>query len=299
MEKGKKSLRTILSYSLMFAMLISSLFMFRSALAEPQMSNDAEGILVSQSIHSEYDLYKEFINTSDEDLLKIGYTKEQIRAMKNINYKDALKSKVDKLNKLDDVALKNAGYDKEHINIIRNYTGTEEQINALSASLALSTYKGSSSKSSSYSQINFRTDWTWSSVPVWLETDILAVSWTEGMYVDLNSSYTYANYDLYNEWYESYDRTLSTPVFSNLNTGAYIKFDIGHHNNDIGGLYAKKGKFGYKISRNAYVSQIAVQAKYGHNQMAVQPSVSIPAGLSISFSWSLVEAAILDKQFYL
>jgi len=294
--ESKKIVKQFFSISLMLAILIS-MFSLNYVFAQSQPITNEEETLVSKTVNNEYDMYKEFINTSDEDLVKKGYTKEQIKEMKSINYKDALKGKVDQLSKLDDKSLSNAGYDQEQINMIRNYVGTEQQMYALSANLALSTYKGSSSKSSSYSQINFRTDWIWSSVPVWLYTDILAVSWTEGMYVNLNSTYTYANYNLYNEWYETYDRTESTTVYSNLNTGAYIKFDIGFHNNDIGGLYAKTGQFGYYISRNAYVSQIAVQAKYGHNELSIQPSVSIPSGLSINFSWSLVDEAILDQQF--
>ncbi|QWU16655.1 hypothetical protein SAMN04487895_12355 [Paenibacillus sophorae] len=266
---------------LVFALMLSICF---SSIAKAESSSD-EGTLVSQTVTNEYDMYKKFNSKSDEQLINEGFSEEKIKELRSVDYKKEIKEKADKLAKVDVKLLKDLGYTQEQIKDIKNYTGTEEQLYSISATLALSTYYGTSSKSSTYSQVNFRTDWTWSSAPINLFTDALAVPWSEGMYLDTASSYTFGKYDLYDEWSEAYQQTQTVPVQADLNRGAYIKIDMGYHNNDIGGLYAKKGKFGYKIFKSALVNEVAVQPTYGHAAVGIPAiSISFPAGLSVDFS---------------
>lgn len=251
-----------------------------------------EGTLLSQTVTNEYDSYKSFKNKSDEQLVKEGYSEVEIKELKSFDYKGEIKKKAERLAKVDSKKLEERGYTKDQIKDIKNYKGTEEQIYSLSASLALSTYYGASSKSSTYSQINFRTDWTWSSAPVNLFKDVLAVPWTEGMYLDTASSYTYGQYSYYDEWDETLYQTYSTTVTPDLNKGASIKFSMGYHDIEFGGLYSKKGKFGYKLFKSSLVNEVAVQPNYGHSTISVtSPTVAFPWGLSVEFSYGTSTAA--------
>lgn len=282
------------TYLVMALVLMLSLCFTNLVSAE---SISEEGTLLSQTVTNEYDLYKDFQNKSDEQLVKEGYTQEKIKELKSLDYKGKIKKKAERLAKVDIKKLEEMGYTKDQIKDIKQFTGTEEQIYSLSATLALSTYYGASSKSSTYSQINFRTDWTWSSAPYWLLEDILAVPWSEGMYLDTGSSSTYGQYSYYDEFAETFYQTYSTTVTPDLNKGASIKFDTGYHDSDFGGLYAKKGKFGYKLFKSTLLNEVAVQPTYGHTTVSVgSPSVSFPAGLSVSFSYQT--SAEASNYFY-
>lgn len=162
------------------------------------------------------------------------------------------------------------GYTKEQIEIIRNFTGTEEQIYALSAELWLSTYVLSHSHSSTYSQATLRTDWSWTQAPNCVFTDILAVAWSEGMYLDTGSSSTYGKCG-----YGANGSTIrtTTPI-PDLNKGAYIKIPMTDSSVSPAGSWCHNGKFGYKITRQANVLELAVQAVYGHSQLTINPSVT-------------------------
>jgi hypothetical protein len=282
MKIFRKSVSRILSLllvlSLMLAVCISS--------AVSAETNTEHETLVSQTVANEYDMYKDFNSKSENLLIKDGYTKNQITDLKSVDFKQELKKKVDRLAKLDDTQLVAKGYSVEQIKDIKNYTGSEEQVYALSATLTFTTIIVGTSKSSTYSQATFRTSFTWSSVPVWLETDIIAVPWSEGMYLDTGSFFTYGEYDYYDEYTDTYVSTSSTTVTPELNKGASIKIDMGDHNSDIGGVYAKKGVMGYRIFKEASVTAIAIQPTYGHTTLHIgSPSVSFPAGVSVSFSW--------------
>jgi len=287
-----RNFRKISSLVLALTLAIGTIGTKVSVKAE-EITPDAQETLVSQSVQNEYDMYKSFMKKSDETLKNEGYSDTEIKSMKSQDYVSRLTKKVEKCNKLDEGTLRKLGYSKEQIKMIREYNGSEEQVYALSASLWLSTYVLSYSKSSSYSQVTCRTDFTWTSCPVWLETDIVAATWSEGLYAETSSSYTYGKYDYYDEWTDTYDRTIRPSVSPCLNTGISMKVDMGFHNNDIGGLYAKKGSLGYKMSRQALVEQISIEAKYGHQQWVVSPSVSfgLPSSISISFNSTCNEEA--------
>lgn len=263
-----------------------------SGVAKAESSFEEGGTLLNQTVVNEYDMFKEFTSKSTETLLSEGFSSEEIQEQKSLDYKAEMQELVDKLAKVNTRSLEKAGHSPEQIEIIQNYTGTEDQIYGLSASLAFSTYYGASSASSSRSEINFRTDWTWSSAPIWLNTDIVAVPWSEEMYLDSGSSYTYGKYDLHDEWDERYQTTQTVNVTADLNRGAYIKIDMGYHNNDVGGLYAKKGKFGYKLFKSDLVKEVAIQPTYGHSQLNVtSPTVSFPWGVSVEFEWGVNKEA--------
>jgi len=251
-----------------------------------------QGTLLSKTVVNEYDKFKEIQSKSDEELLKKGYSNEDLKAIRSIDYKDELKKRVDKEAKLDKDTLKAMGYTEDQIHVIYNYTGEESQVYALSAELWLSTYVLSYSKSSSLSQASLRTDWTWTQRPVWLETDILAAIWSEGMYVQ-SGSQTFGKANYYYIDYGTFKKTNSISVTPNLNVGASIKIPMALWETD-GNAWAKTGEFGYKITRQSLVEELSVHTDYGHNEWTVSPTVTFGPFPGLTFSYSVFSQATND-----
>ncbi|OMD04077.1 hypothetical protein [Paenibacillus odorifer] len=264
--------------------------LFNTASANPvDPAEGGKGILVSQTVSNEYDSFKKIQSTSFEDLKAMGYTEEDIEYIKNFDYEASMQVKVNKLQKLDESLLENAGYDEKQITTIQNYSGTEEQLARASATLSLSTYRNGSSSSSTFSSITFSTYYNWSSAPNFLLTDIVAVPWSEGMYLDnSNSNATISYVDLTTG---AFIKTANPTVVPNINTGASIKFGLGYAINGTE-AYAKSGNFNYRLTKNSKVTEVAIQPAYGHTFLSVvSPTVTYPGGLAVTFSYQVSKEA--------
>ncbi|MDI6915825.1 MAG: hypothetical protein QMC95_16680 [Desulfitobacteriaceae bacterium] len=271
-----KNLIKLSSIFLTFALLNMSFVQVASAATKP------DKILISQTVINEYDKYKELVNKSDETLIKEGHSKEDIKNIRSFDFKAEFQKKVEEKAKLDDDTLLKSGYTKDRIKIIRNYKGTDDQIYALAAQLWLSTYIIDHYKSSTLSYADLRTDWTWTDCPVFLNTDLLAAAWSEGMYYQSNNSYAVANYYSQGIPY-TYDNSVTLTVQPNLNTGASVQIPLAQWKMN-GNTFAKSGQWGYQISRQALVNELAVKVQYGHNQWSLSPSVQFSPAPSLTFS---------------
>jgi len=247
--------------------------------------------LMVQSVSNEYDTYKNLKNKSNNELTRLGYSTQNINYINNFNYDEKMQEKVVKLKSNSEKTLYAKGYSKEQISAIYNYQGTELQKNLLAAQLTLSTFSGPKEQTATFSYINFRTNFSWSSEPFFIFDDILAVAWSEDMYLDTNKSNSFAvvNYisEITGEWVSSNNPSV-TPE---LNKGAYIKFSM----TKPAGLtmsYAQNGRFFYRLTKKDRVKEVAVQPTYGHTVVKIgSPSVSFPLGVGVSFSWQVVEEA--------
>ncbi|KJR49317.1 hypothetical protein UF75_0395 [Desulfosporosinus sp. I2] len=253
-------------------------------------STQDTSILVSKTVTNEYDKYKELTSKSDQTLLQEGYSKEDLKKLRSIDYKAELKKRVVENAKLDDETLNKKGYTPEQIMQIRSYVGTEDQLQALSASLYLSTYVLSHSKSSSLSTANLRTDWTWTSAPILEMQDVVAAAWSEGMYLQSANSYATASY--YNQSSDVYHHTETYSVTPNLNNGASVTFNV--LSASYPGTYAKTGQFGTYVSKQSSVLELAVKTQYGHSTIFVRPSVSFSGTPGLSFSTGVTTEGTQD-----
>lgn len=288
----KMQLKKVLKMASLF-LVVTLLFNLSSVNTLSAASNTDKKVLVSKTSTSEYDKFKEFNRESVDSLIKKGYTKEEIEFRKNFDYPTELKKNVEKRAELDNDALNEMGYTNEQIEIIRNYTGTEEQMYALAATLNLSTYILSHGQSDSSSYAVLRTEFTWTTCPMFIATDALAASWTEGMYLMVDDSQTYARL-------KYGTTTKSATCYRAGNSGGYIKFPMTIQQ---GAKWCKSGEFSYKIAKQARVKEIATEAAYGHTQLQLNPTVTFGvnssgvAAAGISFSYGCFTQADTSSDY--
>ncbi|WP_088225406.1 hypothetical protein [Desulfosporosinus sp. FKB] len=283
----KKVMKLVSSVIVSALLLNVALVIPASAQSIPVNTNNKE-VLVGQTVINEYDKYKELINTNDDTLLSEGYSKEEVNKLRSVDYKGLLKARVEKNAKLSDNDLIKKGYTSNQISQIRNYKGTEDQMQALSASLYLSTYNTYHINSPSKSEADFRTDWTWTSPPIFERDDLWAATWSEGMYLMDSVSFATAQYYLQTDDTYHHSEYLGS-LTPNLNNGASKKIYL--ISSSYPGTYAKTGSVYYDISKQAQVPELAVLAKYGHTQIAINPTVafSTSGALGITFSYGVAE----------
>lgn len=207
---------------------------------------------------------------------------------------------------MSDSKLEGLGYSEEAIQNLKSLgeNPTENQLAAASSNLTINVYAGvQHGHNSSLSWAVYYMTWAWSSQPVWNEKDMVAIAWSEGMYLtpSSESSFTHAYVNYYNDsdgsfWNKEYYSTAITP---DLNRGASVTFSQGK---SVGGypttVWAKSGAMEVKLTKQANVPEMCVQVAYGHSVLSGTPSVSFSvsgsgasASVGISFSWFMKSVA--------
>lgn len=189
---------------------------------------------------------------------------------------------------LSDRKLVDMGYDKESIDILRNFDGSEDQIVTLSASLSLSCsisqyfYR----EGKTYAVISY--NWSWSSMPFWTMTDIIGIAWDPSFYQtpnNVNDKQTISKYNG-NTYVGTYVTALSCKSPGNA-AGCEFPVLINERKNH----WAKSATGKVYIAASGYVSEMGVRVAYGHSTGVGSPGVSFPGGVSISFTGNCSEAA--------
>jgi hypothetical protein len=240
---------------------------------------------------SEYDMYKETINKTDEELLEEGYTLEQTKELREKDFVEELKTR----SKLDEKDLKDMGYDEEQIKILKNFSGTEAELYALSAKAEIKISEVCSSKSSDVSKCKITVRWDWTHCPMWLYTDIAAVGWTDGMYCDTSDDDNRVILCWHNKYNNKVLNISDGRMIADTNKGVYVKHDIGRAQFSA---YLKSGIMYITVKKKALVKEMAFIAKYGHSQVTGNPSVTLSkngATMGIQFSRNVKVMDVDDK----
>lgn len=127
---------------------------------------------------TEKDIYLNWLNANNEELMAQGYTLEQVQEIRNID----LENKFQELGKLSDNDLASRGYTKEDISIIQQYNGepiyeNSEILNVLASNELSGWYTTANGYSCSTKQIGMRYNWRWDRAPIVLSTDVAVVAW--------------------------------------------------------------------------------------------------------------------------
>ncbi|SHI07848.1 hypothetical protein [Clostridium grantii] len=236
---------------------------------------------------NEYEQYKSLKELKDFELEELGYTKEDIKEFKNLDYKKELKDR----SKLSKEQLKNMGYSDEKINGLKSYDGSEEQTSTLSATLSLSSniYSASATKY----KVNF--NWAWSSAPIFWGNDVVGCAWsgTNPSSQPMNLAYSSNSYHtIYYKWTDTGKTYSQTGAITRLNDYGLVAmhFSEGTNLGEGIGTYAYKGSGRIEVNtiNSATSQEICMRFEYGHNTIGLKPSVSASGsgvGLNISFSW--------------
>ena len=238
---------------------------------------------------NEYDAYKYYISLSDAELLEGGFSKDDITYLRNLDFKAELKKRAD----LPTSELRDLGYSDQEINKLRTYDGSDNiQPYAATGLITSNLYKASPT------QFKIMFNWSWSSCPVFMKTDMIAIVWSAtspsglalNSSLDKSSSNTYHNVTYY-DTYTNKSTTKSIPVYpKNEYGGASSSFSVAGVSEGYGYIcWASKG--GGQITVNAVgnssISELFMRFEYGHTYIAGTPSFSISgSGSSIGISFN-------------
>jgi hypothetical protein len=265
---------------------------------------------------TEYDLYKQMISKTDEELKKQGLNDEEIKELRNFDFNKVLLERA----KLNNDELKKMGYTDEQIFKLKKLYGqikdTRQAKDKISvqdiyaagifADLILTTWLVSGSDTS----ITVGFSWRWSNLPVYYGgRDVIAVIWqgtnTNGqpINVSIDTSASYHKVQETNTTSPQLDGKVTNLSFEveDYYHSAKSEFQLGYRIEDMIGWY-QNGWGVIKVNRTGshYIKEVAMKISYGHTYILVNPGVSFsPISFSINFNWNCenmaTENAIYSK----
>lgn len=267
------------------ATIISSTVMFSQVHADTNKNDEMIQFNLNDSknqsfsiTQNEYEMIKELRNKSNEELEKSGYSKEQINDL--YNYEENFKVHIDELNLMSDEELENFNYTNDQINRIRNFSGSEQEIAPLAATIDNQISKNSSTCTESKSTLNIKVRFVWSGVPTFQFNDMYAVVNGEGMYYDKEYTPFTTTYKGTNGSQKTYSGSLKR--YGAGNSGADIKFPV--YRNEVVKYYISSGSANIGLNKSSKVTQCGIGASYGHSTISLGISVTYPASIGISFN---------------
>lgn len=282
----KHNTKLVVVFSLIFFLLCSSV-----GFAAPSLEKTNDNVNVT----NEYLLIKELQRKSTAELLEFGYNSNNIDELRKIDYAAILKER----SKLDDNLLRNMGYTKEQIEILRNFEGTEEEIIALSASLFFDARRTKWEYVNGTQYFDVWFNWEWSTVPATLNTDIIGAGWSESMYLTTSTTQSY-----HTVTYRNFrNNTTHTQRFGfereGAASGAYSSFPAGKNyvSSPVNYDWAQRGNGYIRVHRDSYqpILQCEMNIAYGANRYSVTPGISIGTGFAVSFTPTYAVTKIRDK----
>lgn len=253
--------------------------LFLGLFAVSAMAAPVEQKLTQISIN-EYQLVKKVQAKSVEELRNSGLTDSQIQDIKSIDYAKKLRERA----KLSEDTLVAYGYSKDQIKMLKNFKGTEEEINRLASDVNLVIDDNSylfHYSGNTYFKIMY--SWEWNSCPIYSYVDCIGFGWQND---DMYYVPSYTPWHSYNEvkYYNLSDGSYAlTLTYGIVNEEQISSFDL---NNTITGN-STWSKIGYgqiylrKTGTAACENQVAV--KYGHSTVNTSPTIST-GGVGLSFS---------------
>lgn len=307
----KRKPMLILAISLIMCLMCAQ-FAFGAQQSE-DLNQITEVKKLEKIVLNEYDYIKDLSKKTPTELKDLGFDDKEISEMPNIvnEYKDKLKEQ----GNLNDQSLKLKGYTDSQIETLRSFTGSEEQLKSLSATLTMTpvlTKQSVQSKFivqsvgvgewiSSYRYLNGYTkaticaNWAWSSCPIFGLWDVVGFAWSGGFVQDSSSS-TYNYHKI--KYITSLGYTYVTRSWSCApGQGCSDTFCMAQ-NGGLSAGWAQSGTASASLTLYGYQPVLGVTVGYGHSTINVYPSVGFSSG-DISFSPSTVQAAEQYRVYYL
>ncbi|WP_297721181.1 hypothetical protein [Intestinimonas sp.] len=267
-----------------YALLLIMVFLCNISFCNAAIISDSDNSSYYAKVN-EYDLLLNLSNRSRQQLFHEGYSTEEINDIYNlpISYKNYLEQYTD----YPDYALKNMGYSQEQITLFRNFTGSEEQLRSLAATLSFSVLIDYVTWSASQNRTNARVtfDFEWSGVPFIKTTDIVALTWNDWTIMGKNCTVTY----LFGDGTKTQIGSGTYVENSGPNSfGGGFKFSMVKEDNTY---WAKSGFGVFTLYHNYEMHDLSLYGEYGHSTIVTSPTFSIPGYGSIGFSYGTEMAA--------
>ncbi|MGL6184391.1 MAG: hypothetical protein ACRC1T_03315 [Clostridium chrysemydis] len=279
--------------------LLSIIFIFTTILFPANIANAAQPSLVDGKVvqttttFSEYEAYQYYISLTDKELIQNGFTSDDISYLRNLDYKAELL----KRSKLPKDKLKSLGYSDSQINKLKSYNGSDNVQPYLTAQATI--YSNIYSASPTQFKVSFR--WDWTSCPVFIRTDMIAVVWSGtnssglpmNVAINKSSSATYHNVTYYDTYTGKYTTESKTVTPKNEYAGASSSFSMGYNYGDGYMRWANYGSGMITVAstNGSPIDELLMRFEYGHTYIAGSPSFSISgSGASIGISFNLTTA---------
>lgn len=235
---------------------------------------------------SELEAYFDLIESSDSELLKQGFTTNQIDELKAVNFEEGFLEQA----KLPEETLLNYGYTEEQVELIKDYDGSPitRGSNMLKASATLTKSVILSSYSSD--SYRFRYEWEWNGKPVSNGKDIVAMRWStfnsNGSTIGSYISNEIANVEYYN--FKGYFEDDADPTVYEDDNSIYSYFPMekkDKHGDEY--IWAKEGFISARIERlgSQGMDYIRIRGAYGKSTTSAVPCISI-SGSNVGFGFS-------------
>ncbi len=228
---------------------------------------------------NEYEVLKDLSKNSNTNLKLNGYNDQDINKIKNVE-----KEYPKHLNEYKDLPeenLKELGYTDNQIKLLRDYKGTEEETIKLAATMDFRLTENFVNYSQSHdkTEAKFNYRFAWHGVPLMKTKDIVGVAWNDW---NLTSTYSYVRYiDIIGNLQNAF--TLDATFVNNEGPhsfGGGYRFKMTQEDN----YYWAQAGFGSFTMYNHGPKNLSAYAEYGHSTFSLNPTFSVPGGLSIAFS---------------
>ncbi|MDF2504994.1 MAG: hypothetical protein K0R54_4544 [Clostridiaceae bacterium] len=230
----------------------------------------------SEVTFNEYLMVKQLLEKSDTELYKVGYSVEDVKELRNIDYEQIIYERY--IEKYGTSNMSKNLSAKEFVNTL-----TIDQLSTLTASCTVShkldprDYYYDSVTNKTNARITF--SWSWNSEPIWKGIDIIGFGWDSQMYVDTSTSFVNVYY------YSTFDGT-RTKTEQHAFT-QYITFNVSDKFTLWQDQYPKTGSGALRLYCTGKNQNLGVSYKYGHTYVGITaPSISVGSGVGISFTFT-------------
>lgn len=231
---------------------------------------------------SERDMILELQEKTDSDLRKAGLSPSEISRLRAINDKTVLEA----ARKQSDFELKQRGLTETQISIIRNEPNIQTAASQAYGEVTYTIKKVAYEYKSGNTVLTIKATWEWSSAPMCLFTDIIAMTTSDYNFTKTSSS-GWANYRLSKNG-EVKSKSALAMETGDSGRGISSKIDLSKTYNGAARPTKMIAFDGYITGTfradKKKISAVGISSRYGHAEITLNPSVSFGEGASISFS---------------
>jgi hypothetical protein len=245
---------------------------------------------------NEFDLFTDLKKSTDDELMKIGYTKEEIVELRSFDYATEIK----KLDEKSDDELLKMGFDLERIEKIRAFDGKLSSIKSASGTLSFDYDAIAYEYTNGRTHFANRLKWEWSGVPFYTFHDVVASSCSEGMYRHA-SAYHQVHYYQSDNLNNMVDNVIFSMDSNGEPTGLQGNvFDVNTFSpGDQIKPIAMDGYAYFYWQKLGKVEQVSGYIKYGHSSFTVKPEFSLNnSGYKLTITPAITTSTKYNKYFY-
>lgn len=258
-------------------------------LVTPELEMNIVPIQVSS--YNEIEMVLQMREATPQELQDMHISQEEANEIAEIDIEQAYYERA----QLPEAQLRAYGYTDEQIVILKAYDGSTITSNSPVVAAAATCTGTVSAVSASTSKIVFRYNWSWSSAPLFMYTDKMAIAWkafnSSSSEIDVNNTQSTSVRYLWTSTggyctTEFLSPSTSIDTFTGCSANITMQYPR-ERNGNADFIWAKSGSTTVTLTKvNSNISYIKLSGSYGHTSIQIGISVSFGEGSlpSISFA---------------